>query len=260
MRLSWFLVFAVLAAPVLAEDPPPLPRPDPQAASDRTIAEPDMPLPRPRPESRTETPAQPAATGDHEPPKQSEPRLFQTACPAVILGLVTARPLPPLSEKACGERSPLALETVTLRGRPVPVNGGVVTNCQMAMALPRWLDAVDGYIAAHENTHIAAVDVGTSYMCRARVTGTANDTPSEHGFADALDVTGFTLADGRRIRVDTAWPGSDADGRSLIRFAHDAACTVFTTVLGPHANALHHDHLHLDLGCHGKTCTARLCE
>jgi hypothetical protein len=257
MRLSWFLVLAVLAAPVLAEEPPPLPRPDPQATADKKAAAPDVPLPRARPAPRSQ-PSQ--AAGDHEPAKPSEPRIFQTACPAVILGLVTAKPLPPLSDRTCGERSPLALEAVTLRGRSVPVNGGVITNCQMAMALPRWLDAVDGYVAAHENTHIAAVDVGTSYMCRARVTGSTNDTPSEHGFADALDVTGFTLEDGRTIRVDTAWPGSDEDGRSLIRFAHDAACTVFTTVLGPEANALHHDHLHVDLGCHGKTCTARLCE
>jgi hypothetical protein len=254
MRLSWFLVLAVLAAPALAEEPPPLPRPDPQTASGGKAAEPDIDLPRPRPES----PAEPEE--DHEPSNQSEPRLFQTACPAVVLGLVTAKPLPPLSDGTCGERSPLALEAVTMRGRSVPVSGGVVTNCQMAMALPHWLDAVDGYVAAHENTHIAAVDVGTSYMCRARVTGSASDTPSEHGFADALDVVGFTLEDGRKIRVETAWQGDDEEGRSLVRFAHDAACTVFTTVLGPEANALHRDHLHVDLGCHGKTCTARLCE
>ena len=31
-------------------------------------------------------------------------------------------------------------------------------------------------------------------------------------------------------------------------------------LLGPEANALHRDHLHLDLGCHGARCVARLCE
>jgi hypothetical protein len=239
MRLISLLLLMLLPAPALAEEPPPLPRPRPEA------------------------PPQPATepAGDHESaPAPSQPRLFQTACPAIIDGRVIARPLPPIDDNECGERSPLALEAVTVRGRSVPVTGDAVTNCQTATALSHWLDAVDGYAAAHDKTRIATVDVGTSYMCRARVTGSANDTPSEHGFADALDVIGFTLEDGRTIRVETAWPGDDDAGRSLIRFAHDAACAAFTTVLGPDANALHHDHLHVDLGCHGKTCTVRLCE
>lgn len=251
MRFLFVLALAVMAAPVLAQE----------AKRDA-----DVPLPRPRPEAppspaEKEPPPQSEAADDHgAAPKSSEPRIFQTACPAVIMGLVTAKPLPPLSEGSCGERSPLELESVTLRGRSVPINGKVVANCQMATALPEWLDSVDGYVAAHEKTHIAEVNVGTSYMCRDRVTGTKNDTPSEHGFADAMDVVGFTLEDGRRIDVETAWPGTEEQGSRLIRFAHDAACSVFTTVLGPEANALHHDHLHVDLGCHGKTCTARLCE
>jgi hypothetical protein len=252
MRLLFVLALAVLAAPVLAQEV-------------KQDAAADVPLPRPRPEAPVSTEKEPPppeqSAGEHDAaPKASEPRIFQTACPAVIMGLVTAKPLPPLSEGSCGERSPLELESVTLRGRSVPINGKVIANCQMATALPEWLDSVDGYVAAHEKTHIAEVNVGTSYMCRDRVTGTKNDTPSEHGFADAMDVIGFTLEDGRRIDVETAWPGTEEEGSRLIRFAHDAACTVFTTVLGPEANALHHDHLHVDLGCHGKTCTARLCE
>jgi hypothetical protein len=251
MRFLFVLALAVMAAPVLAQE----------AKQDAS----DVPLPRPRPEAppspAEKEPPQSEAADDHgAAPKSSEPRIFQTACPAVIMGLVTAKPLPPLSEGSCGERSPLELESVTLRGRSVPINGKVVANCQMATALPEWLDSVDGYVAAHEKTHIAEVNVGTSYMCRDRVTGTKNDTPSEHGFADAMDVVGFTLEDGRRIDVETAWPGTEEQGSRLIRFARDAACSVFTTVLGPEANALHHDHLHVDLGCHGKTCTARLCE
>jgi len=31
-------------------------------------------------------------------------------------------------------------------------------------------------------------------------------------------------------------------------------------MLGPEANAQHSEYFHIDLGCHGKTCTARLCE
>ncbi|MBA4782458.1 MAG: extensin family protein [Rhizobiales bacterium] len=35
--------------------------------------------------------------------------------------------------------------------------------------------------------------------------------------------------------------------------------TRFTTVSGPDVNAQHRDHLHLDLGCHGASCTALIC-
>ncbi len=41
---------------------------------------------------------------------------------------------------------------------------------------------------------------------------------------------------------------------------HKAACSLFSTVLGPDANAAHHDHFHLDLGCHGKDCKYLICE
>ncbi|MDB5910460.1 MAG: extensin family protein [Massilia sp.] len=97
-------------------------------------------------------------------------------------------------------------------------------------------------------------------MCRERNTGSANSTLSEHGFADAVDVVGFTLEDGRTVNVSTGWPDASAPDGRMLRYAHDAACSMFTTTLGPEANALHKDHFHLDLGCHGKTCTARMCE
>ena len=100
---------------------------------------------------------------------------------------------------------------------------------------------------------LAAIDTGTSYMCRNRNSAEGGFT-SEHGFANAVDVTGFTLADGRSIGVEADWlPAAAPEGR-LLRLAHDAACGGFTTVLGPEANAEHHDHLHLDLGCHGQSC------
>ena len=83
---------------------------------------------------------------------------------------------------------------------------------------------------------------------------------SEHGFANALDVIGFRLADGCAVTLSDDWTDPLASAGRLLRFAHDAGCANFTTTLGLEANALHADHLHLDLGCHGKTCTARLCE
>lgn len=71
---------------------------------------------------------------------------------------------------------------------------------------------------------------------------------------------GFELGDGRTIRIAPGWNGTTEEGRDILHFARDTACGHFTTVLGPDADAFHQDNLHLDLACHGKACSVRLCQ
>ena len=73
---------------------------------------------------------------------------------------------------------------------------------------------------------------------------------SEHGHANALDVSGFTLTDGTRITVKRGWHG-DWRERAFLREVHDGACAEFTTVLGPDYDSNHHDHFHVDLARRG---------
>jgi hypothetical protein len=247
-------------------DPPAPKRPAPAepAVSGPMVA----PVPRPRPPDLpvVTTPEQPVEKAEEPPvpepmvePEPEPQRIYQAACPAVLQGLVVAEMAPPLRDGLCGEQSPLVVTAVLSRGRLVPLSSPVTTNCQMASALPGWIADVDGSAEAMLGSRLAEVTTGTSYMCRNRNNGETGLT-SEHGFANALDVTGFTLEDGRSIGVEGNWlPATAPEGR-LLRLAHDAACGGFTTVLGPEANAEHADHLHLDLGCHGETCTARICE
>ncbi len=170
------------------------------------------------------------------------------------------KPLPPIAEGMCQEQSPLSVTSILVNGRLLPLSVPAIFNCEMASDLPGWVADVDNYIFAMQKTRIKAVTVGGSYECRDRnVEGGSSDL-SEHGRADALDFVGFTLEDGRTLTVGQDYNSPDAPTNRLMHFAHDAACTRFTTVLGPDANALHHDHFHLDLGCHGQSCTYRLCE
>ncbi|WDR02021.1 extensin family protein [Devosia algicola] len=230
----------------------PIPRPDSAAA------ETDVALPRPRP-VQSKPVVTPPTRVKTEAPAKAEARVYQTACPAVIRGQVEAKALPPIRDGVCEARSPLSVTGVLANGRMVALSSPIITDCAMASSLPGWAGAIDGYLGAAQNTNLETILVGTSYMCRKR-NNAADGLTSEHGFADALDVVGFALGDGTNVKVADDWlPASSAGGR-LLRLAHDAACARFTTVLGPEANALHRDHLHLDLGCHGKTCTARLCE
>jgi hypothetical protein len=248
----------------------------PGASPEVPAASPDadgmtVPLPRPRPDgpgSASPTPAAepppagpaaPASEGEATTVPSAEPRIYQTACPAVLLGQIEAKVLPPISEGQCGTQSPLSVTGVLTNGRMVPLSSAATLSCGMATALPTWVSAVDNYLRGHDNTEIESLIVGTSYMCR-NVNNAATGNLSDHAFADALDVVGFKLKDGRTVTILTGWPGTPEQGSSIVRYAHDAACSSFMTVLGPEANALHHDHLHLDLLCHGKSCTARLCE
>jgi hypothetical protein len=124
---------------------------------------------------------------------------------------------------------------------------------------------------------IRRIVTASAYMCRQRIGTTTGSRPSEHSFANALDISAFVTADGRSIEVLTGWgqttrdrqaqaksdkpAGGDArplrdagpvdrtdtaEGQFLRRM-HEGACGIFGTVLGPEANEAHRNHLHLDL-------------
>jgi hypothetical protein len=69
---------------------------------------------------------------------------------------------------------------------------------------------------------------------------------SEHAFGNALDIAGFTLADGRYVSVKEGWKGLPQE-QGFMRDVQAAACAQFTTVLAPGSNVYHYDHIHVDL-------------
>lgn len=230
------------------------------------------PLPRERPDplamssepgaSSSETASssgEVSSSSSEEPVPPPEPRIYQTACPALMQGKVVGKPLPPIHEGQCGLQSPLSLEAVVANGRTIPLNAEVITDCGMASALPEWIAEVDSYVYAHDKARIDTINASTNYACR-NVDNAKVGNLSFHGFADALDIIGFTLSDKRTISISPGFRGTPEQGSDILRFARDAACTHFMTVLGPDADSFHQDNLHIDLACHGKTCTTRLCQ
>jgi hypothetical protein len=69
---------------------------------------------------------------------------------------------------------------------------------------------------------------------------------SEHAFGNALDIAGFTLADGRQVSVKDGWRGVPEE-QGFLRDVQAAACQQFSTVLAPGSNVYHYDHFHVDL-------------
>ena len=91
---------------------------------------------------------------------------------------------------------------------------------------------------------VTRIDHAGSYSCR-RLYGRGEGPFSEHATADAIDITGFRLADGTSVTVLGDWQDGGAE-TAFLRDVRDGACRLFSTVLSPDYNAAHADHLHLD--------------
>ena len=122
----------------------------------------------------------------------------------------------------------------------------VETRCQTALRLALWVrHGVEP--SAREVFGIGGARLHhlSSYNCRPiRTASGAGSRMSSHATADAIDITGVTLADGRRIDLNDDWNGDNASARFL-RLIRDHACDWFDTVLGPDFNDLHAGHFHL---------------
>jgi hypothetical protein len=122
-------------------------------------------------------------------------------------------------------------------------NLGPVT-CNMATQFAGWARfGVDRAALQILGSRVARIETFGSYSCRT-VAGTRR--MSGHALANAIDVSGFVLEDGRRVTVLADWDGGTADERRFLRVVHASACKRFGTTLGPQYNAAHKNHLHLE--------------
>lgn len=154
----------------------------------------------------------------------------------------------------CGAEHPFKVSA--LAGGTVGINTDATLACPMLPALDQWIsEAVQPAAMARYGQPVVMVQTMGSYGCRS-INHQSGAQLSEHAFANALDIGGFRLADGREINVQRGWRGDPVDSA----FLHDAqagACTVFTTVLAPGSDAFHYNHFHLDLAQHGATSHGR---
>ena len=84
-----------------------------------------------------------------------------------------------------------------------------------------------------------------AFSCRREAS--SHDRLSQHAKGNAIDIAGFTLADGTRVSVDDAWRQAGREGGFLREVAR-RACSYFSVVLTPASNARHRNHFHLDIG------------
>lgn len=150
---------------------------------------------------------------------------------------------------ACGADRPFKVSAVG-KSAKVRLNEATPMNCPMVAAVDNWFERIVQPAAeANFGQPVVGVEHMGSYSCR-RISGARQ--MSEHAYMNALDVSGFKLADGRTVRVKTGWRSADAAEGAFLRAVGEAACEDFTTVIGPGGDAAHQDHLHMDLARHSK--------
>ena len=140
------------------------------------------------------------------------------------------------------------LGTVQIADIGVPVTGLTNVRCGEARAFAGWVrSAVAPAAYQMLGSELASVTSFGSYACR-NVIGSAQNAGkrSGHAIANAIDVGGFVLKDGRRITILNDWRSVDPATQQFLRTTHASACKRFGTVLSPDYNAAHANHLHLE--------------
>ena len=111
----------------------------------------------------------------------------------------------------------------------------------MAEALAHFMRDDVAPAVAELGAPLASVIGYDSFECRGR-NRVISAKLSEHGKANAIDVRGFRLGNGSVVELTS--PIVPKDFRERVR---TAACSRFTTVLGPGSDGYHESHVHFDL-------------
>ena len=145
----------------------------------------------------------------------------------------------------CGFTDAVRIERSSVALTP----GSPTATCGLAAAWAMFeRHALD--VAARETlgTRVVRVEHAGVYACR-NLYGRAQGRRSEHATANAIDVSAFVMADGRRIDMKRDWDSEKQPERAaFLRAVRDEACRYFNVVLGPDYNEAHRDHFHLDMG------------
>jgi len=231
------------AQPVPAKDPRPKAKSAPaQSMPAQSMPQPDAAAPRiaPVPMEAFAAESDPQAERGTADTSVEEP----SACQVRIAGkLAVLASSPSISGPGdCGAVDVVRLEAIIQPDRTqVAVSPPATLRCTMAEALAQWVREDLTPAVAQLGGTPRALDNYASYDCRGR-NRIAGARISQHGLANAIDVRGVHLSNGRF---------ADFTDRSLSRTFREgvrqSVCARFTTILGPGSDGHHETHIHMDL-------------
>ena len=143
-----------------------------------------------------------------------------------------------------------SIDSVKLLDIGTPTSGLGAMTCPLARNFAAWAQyAVKPAAQKYFGQKVVKIETFGTYSCR-NIYGGRSGWLSQHAYSNAVDVSGFVLADGRRIMLDGGWKGDKAS-QDFLRALHKSACRRFGTVLSPDYNAAHYNHFHMDMSGNG---------
>ncbi len=185
-------------------------------------------------------------TGVASAPQSIAPRAQDAACLSNLSATgASFNPLPDTyAAPGCNKLGTVQLSALGGDGSQFGISNIGPVQCQVANEFGNWARfGVDRAARQILGSPLARIETMGSYACR-NVAG--SNRRSAHSRAEAIDVSGFVLQDGRRITLTEDWDGGTAAEREFLRVVHSSACKRFGTVLGPEYNRAHADHFHLE--------------
>nr|WP_318382448.1 extensin family protein [uncultured Enterobacter sp.] len=172
-------------------------------------------------------------------------RLTPVQCAALLSeanqqGLISARPVSDTPGNC-----PLT-DAVRVRDfGPVKLSSSFLASCPLALSSALFVQQqarplTERFMASP----LVRIDHLGSYACR-NIYHRENARLSEHATADALDISGFRLADGQQVTVLRGWRGDKT--RPWLQAMLSASCRYYGNGLGPNYNAAHANHFHLGM-------------
>ena len=250
-------------------DTVPVPEPAPRAAEDAKA-----PVPEPRPDAEADEREDETKSGTEDeksdgktspdPVKKADDRKAMAAEPAEPLDPACVADLARLGavfkavdgvegEGGCGIAHPFEISGFS---GGIALEPSATLDCPTARALTLWVEKELKPAAAtaletlsgeddRKGKSVKTIRQASSCICRPR-NSQEGAKLSEHGKGRAIDIAGFTLADGTSVSV-TPREDDHTIAAALQAAVRKGACLHFTTVLGPGADSFHSDHIHVDL-------------
>ena len=262
VAVLWLVQGAQAQTPSASPFPKPLKSAEPKSAdpaqkpskpsrsrASRPKAEPGAPVPQPDTDTGRIAPvpmeafaaeADPQPANETDRGKPEEPYACQLR---VADKIAVIEPLPSLAGPGdCGATDVVRLEAIIQPDKSrVTLSPPATMRCTMAEALANWVREDLTGTTAQLGSAPRTLDNYASYDCRGR-NRVAGARISQHGLANAIDVRGVHLANGRFASFTDR--KLDREFREAVR---KSICERFTTVLGPGSDGHHEDHIHMDL-------------
>jgi len=139
-------------------------------------------------------------------------RFWRFLLSASAFSILKAQFMRQLSDKVVDQNCGISprLEVSRVGGSQI---GSIETACPTALRLAMWEEhGIQPAAQFYLDTEVTRLRHAGSYSCRKiRNSSGGSDRWSTHARAMAIDITGFDLADGSRIRLINDWNGSQAE-------------------------------------------------